>query len=375
MTVHWNTTHVDSRAKESNILKIVDDIIVGKTKAARRLKHLITIVATSSAPVMILGETGTGKELVAEAVHSASGRKGAFISINCAAIPTELLESELFGYEKGAFTGADKQRLGRFEMAQGGTLFLDEIGDMPLALQSKLLRALETRKIQRVGGGKDIAVDFRLVTATHRDLEKRVEAGEFRADLYYRMNVFPVDVPSLAERTQDIPLLIEHLIKMHLTTDPHAVAPILDDSALKALAAHDWPGNVRELRNIVERAMVIFPGGVVTGANVRDNLLSMRVPDFTGFEEADCLWENTSDLGGDTQAPMFATGIPSAEDYRDWFNHRDGVDLRRMLQDIEAVMIESSLKMHKGLVTHASEALGLRRTTLVEKMKKLGIER
>lgn len=375
MTVHWNTAEVTPKVQAPNILKMVDDIIIGKTKPVTRMKHLITLVATSAAPVMIRGETGTGKELVAEALHAASGRKGSFVSVNCAAIPAELLESELFGYEKGAFTGADKLRKGRFEMAEGGTLFLDEIGDMPLALQSKLLRALESRKIQRIGGGKDIPVDFRLVTATHRDLEKRVEEGEFRADLFFRMNVFPIDVPNLSERAQDIPLIIEHLFEQQKKVDRLAILPAFDASGMKALASHSWPGNVRELRNIIERAMILFPGATINGTQVRENLLSMRIPEFTNVEEAECLWEATSELGGDLPEAAFVGGLPTAEDYREWFAYRDQADLRRLLQDIEIVMIEAALKQSEGQVSKAADALGLRRTTLVEKTKKLGIDR
>ena len=180
-------------------MRAIDEIILGNSLTVKEMKKLIEMVSKSNTTVLIQGETGTGKELVAEALHVASGRKGDNISVNCAAIPSELLESELFGHEKGAFTGADRARAGRFEQADNGTIFLDEIGDMPLPLQSKLLRVLESRKIQRVGSNKEIKVDFRLVCATHQNLDKKVEKGEFRADLFYRINVFPIEVPTLPQ--------------------------------------------------------------------------------------------------------------------------------------------------------------------------------
>ena len=193
-------------------MQAIEEIILGNSLVIKEMKKLIEMVSSSNTTVLIQGETGTGKELVAEALHVASGRKGNNISVNCAAIPSELLESELFGHEKGAFTGADRARPGRFEQANDGTIFLDEIGDMPLPLQSKLLRVLESRKIQRVGSSKEVDVNFRLVCATHQDLDKKVEKGEFRADLFYRINVFPIEVPTLSARTVDVPLLILSLI-------------------------------------------------------------------------------------------------------------------------------------------------------------------
>ena len=192
----------------------INKLIIGKSKSVLELKLLINKVADSESTVLVLGETGTGKELVAEAIHKTSKRKGQFVPVNCAAIPSELLESELFGHEKGAFTGADKARAGRFEMSSNGTLFLDEIGDIPLPLQAKLLRALESKKIQKVGGGKEIPLNLRMVCATHQNLEKKVNEGSFRADLFYRINVFPINVPTLAERVEDIPLLLEHLLSL-----------------------------------------------------------------------------------------------------------------------------------------------------------------
>jgi len=248
------------------------------------------------------------------------------------AIPSELLESELFGFERGAFTGADKMRVGRFEQSSGGTLFLDEIGDMPLALQAKLLRAIEEQTVRRLGGNKDIFLDLRIVCATHKDLSKMVESGEFRADLFYRLAVFPISVPSLSERLDDVPILLKSFAEEYSARNPKMAAPVFSDTALAILKKHEWPGNIRELRNVIERAFVMFAGQEVMAEHVKDNLLRLRIPDSLLIDD-------------------------------------------RYLRDIEVVFIESALEANDMLVSRASDALGLRRTTLIEKMKKFGIER
>ena len=259
-------------------MQAIEEIILGNSLVINEMKKLIEMVSSSNTTVLIQGETGTGKELVAEALHIASGRQGNNISVNCAAIPSELLESERFGHEKGAFTGADRTRPGRFEQANNGTIFLDEIGDMPLPLQSKLLRVLESRKIQRVGSSKEVDVNFRLVCATHQDLDKKVEKGEFRADLFYRINVFPIDVPTLAARKVDVPILIQGIIeKMKFSGQDIKVN--FSEDALKVLSNYSWPGNVRELRNVIERASVLFNDRSVSGDNVKENLLRLKVPE------------------------------------------------------------------------------------------------
>lgn len=351
----------------------IDDIIVGQSASVKELKKLIDVVAPSPTSVLVLGETGSGKELVARAVHAASGRSGKLISVNCAAIPGELLESELFGHEKGSFTGADKAREGRIELAKGGTLFLDEIGDMPLPLQSKLLRVLESRTVQRVGGNSEIEVDFRLVCATHQNMQARVDDGSFRADLFYRINVFPVQVPTLAERHVDIPLIADAILGQ-LAEIGGSEAPSLDDTALTELSRYPWPGNVRELRNVLERAMVMFPAQTVSGDQVRENLLRMKAPSHT--EEMDALWEASQGLSGiDLVQEGAEPPLPHPTHYADWFSYFDSIDMRRHLRDIEVVLIEAALAHSDGMVSQAAESLKLRRTTLIEKMKKLMIER
>ena len=356
---------------------MIDDLIVGVSSSSKELKRLIKMVAKTATTVLVLGETGTGKELVAKALHNESNRKGGLISVNCAAIPSELLESELFGHEKGSFTGADKPRAGRFEQAAGGTLFLDEIGDMPISLQSKLLRALEDKSIQRVGGSKTIKIDFRLVCATHQDLNLKVDKGDFRADLFYRINVFPIDVPRLSERAVDIPLILRKIIEDFGSSGelPNNF-PTFDDTALLALQKYSWPGNVRELKNLIERACVLFSGRAINSENVKHNLLKIKAPDHN--EESTALWDAAADLVGiptDQPQEPSAAPLPHPDHYKDWFLYFDNIDLRRHLQDIEIVLIEAALDNSTGQVSRASGMLKLRRTTLIEKMKKLAIEK
>ncbi len=356
---------------------MIDDLIVGVSSTSKELKRLIKMVAKTTTTVLVLGETGTGKELVAKALHLESNRKGGLISVNCAAIPSELLESELFGHEKGSFTGADKPRAGRFEQAAGGTLFLDEIGDMPISLQSKLLRALEDKSIQRVGGNKTIKIDFRLVCATHQELSVKVDKGDFRADLFYRINVFPIDVPRLSERAVDIPLILRKILENFESSGelPNNF-PTFDDTALNALQKYSWPGNVRELKNLIERACVLFSGRSINSEHVKHNLLKIKAPDHT--EESTALWDAAADLVGissDSQEESPTTPLPHPDHYKDWFLYFDNIDLRRHLQDIEIVLIEAALENSTGQVSQASGMLKLRRTTLIEKMKKLAIEK
>ena len=242
--------------------------MVGQSAALEEIRGIIAKVAPTDARVMITGQNGTGKEVVARRIHAQSERKsGPFVEVNCAAIPGELIESELFGHEKGAFTSAVKQRKGRFEQAQGGTLFLDEIGDMALPAQAKMLRALQERVIQRVGGDKNIKVDVRVLAATNKDLAEEIREGRFREDLFHRLNVIPIHVPSLAERSEDVPLLVEHFLS-GVAADLGVKAPTFEDAALTALSKAPWTGNIRELRNAVER-LVILCGEEVTEADVK----------------------------------------------------------------------------------------------------------
>src|SRR6266481_970801 len=231
--------------------------IVGASLALQRVLQLVRTVAPTDAVVLILGETGTGKELIANLIHTLSSRRDRpFVKFNCAAIPAGLLESELFGHERGAFTGAIARRIGRFERAHGGTLLLDEVGDLPLDLQPKLLRVLEEQQFERVGSAHTIRSDVRIVAATNRPLEELVDAGEFRADLYYRLNVFPIDLPALRERPEDIPLLVRHFVAQHARDVGRRIDTISDDT-MEKLVRHPWPGNVRELHHVIHRAVIL----------------------------------------------------------------------------------------------------------------------
>ena len=350
----------------------IDDIIIGKSVAIEEVKNLVQAVAKTSTTVLVQGETGTGKEVISKAIHELSGRKGKLISVNCAAIPSELLESELFGHEKGSFTGAEKTRLGRFEQSNEGTLFLDEIGDMPIPLQSKLLRALEQRVIQRVGGNEEIEIDFRLVCATHQNIQTKIDEGLFRSDLFYRINVFPVQIPSLSERVVDIPDLVKEISRQ---TDSISM-PNFDETGLSELSRYPWPGNVRELRNVIERASVLFQGSKITSKHVRENLLRLKVPNRD--EEQSLLWDATADLltiDEIQDIPETEKPIPHPSHYKDWFSYFETIDLRRHLRDVEVVLIEAALEKTGGGVSQAATSLKLRRTTLIEKMKKLMIKK
>jgi len=238
--------------------------IVGESSALREVLRLVDLVAETDATTLITGETGTGKELVARAIHESSRRRGGpLVCVNCAALPATLVASELFGHERGAFTGALQRKLGRFELAQGGTIFLDEIGELPHDTQVALLRVTQERVIDRVGGGRAVPIDVRIISATNRDLEEAVARGAFRADLLYRLNVVPLVVPALRDRREDIPLLVEHFLERYARSCGKAIERISDDT-LELLRSYDWPGNVRELQNIVERAVVLAQGGVLS---------------------------------------------------------------------------------------------------------------
>ena len=353
----------------------IDEMITGNSDVTKSMKQLIAMVSQSNSTALILGETGTGKDIVAQSIHKFSNRTGPFVTVNCAAIPAELLESELFGHEKGSFTGADKLRKGRFEQSNNGSLFLDEIGDMPLPLQAKLLRAIENRSIQRVGGSDDIKINLRLICATHRNLEKKVESGEFRADLFFRINVLPIIVPSLAERRSDIPDLVMKLLDLIDVNKKNK--PIFTLDAITSFTKHNWPGNIRELKNVIERASILFPGKEVTSTNVFENLLRLKVP--TVAEEQNAIWEMTADLSGIqelddiSQSHLPQDALPHPKNYKNWFTFYDEIDLRRHLQDVEIILIESALEKTNGKTSLAADLLKLRRTTLIEKMKKYSI--
>ncbi len=340
--------------------------LVGKGMAMQEVRRLIGQVADKDANVLILGESGTGKEVVARAIHELSPRaEGPFVPVNCGAIPGELLESELFGHEKGAFTGAISARRGRFELAEGGTLFLDEIGDMPMPMQVKLLRVLQERLFERVGGSKPIKADVRVIAATHRNLEQMIIEQTFREDLYYRLNVFPIETPPLRDRADDIPLLLQELLNRH--GGEHKAWLRFTQRAMESLMLHAWPGNVRELSNLVERLLILFPNRIV---DIKDLPVKYRYGSEVWQEEGpvnewaerDALIDVLSESAPAIEEPLhdpFAQALPE-----------DGVNLKEMLAELEMEMIRQALEMQEGVVARAADMLGMRRTTLVEKMKK-----
>jgi sigma-54 specific flagellar transcriptional regulator A len=354
----------------------LDKKIIGQSPAAIQLKKMIALIAPSDAPAIIFGATGSGKELVAEALHEESRRKGRFVTVNCAAIPKELIEAEIFGFEKGAFTGAVKSSIGKFEQAQKGTLFLDEIGDMPADLQTKLLRVLENSVISKVGSSAEIKLDVRIICATHKNLNEMVASKKFREDLLFRLNVFPIDVPTLSERHEDIPEIIEHFIQTKSAKKGSDARPIFEDSALNALQNYDWPGNIREVRNIVERALVFFPKAKISDQDVKKYLLKVDSEIVVRAAEQDAIWSELDELGKKIQPQkehLADSDPPSPKDFANWFDKNNSVDLRSLLRDIEIVLIEAAMDRNAGNTSEAAKDLKLIRTTLIEKIRKYGI--
>lgn len=351
------------------------DGLVGETQAVKDVRFLIEQVAKTDANVLILGESGTGKEVVARNVHLLSKRNtGPFVPVNCGAIPAELLESELFGHEKGAFTGAISARKGRFELAQGGTLFLDEIGDMPLQMQVKLLRVLQERSYERVGGTKAIQADVRVIAATHRNLENMIEAGTFREDLYYRLNVFPIDNPSLSERADDIPLLLKEL--MRRVNEQTGSTAKFTERAIQSLKEHPWPGNIRELANLVERMVIMFPDKVVDVSDLPNKYRYIEVDAYEPEYPEELLEKDAfndifstgfSDYDNEVGTELSTVNMGLLPD--------DGIELKEYLAELEISLITQALERFDYVVARAAEILGVRRTTLVEKMKKYNLSR
>ncbi|MBT6207662.1 MAG: sigma-54-dependent Fis family transcriptional regulator [Francisellaceae bacterium] len=321
--------------------------IIGNSEAIVELKEKIKQIANAKATILITGESGTGKELVAKMLHSESKRITAnFVPINCGAIPTELLESELFGHEKGAFTGAVSARIGRFELANQGTLFLDEISEMPLFMQVKLLRVLQEQVLERLGSTKSVNINVRIIAATNKDLDSLVEDGTFREDLFYRLNVVPLNIVPLRERLEDLPLLIEHFQNQIEDYDGGKVK--FTDSAYDAMVNYSWPGNVRELYNIVERVTVLYPKQDITIAQIPQKIK----------------------IGGG----IAKTSTLSQKIITNPYELGDNFSLKDKICEIESTYIKKALAENNGVVAQAANALGIRRTTLVEKLKKLNIE-
>lgn len=332
--------------------------LVGTSREIQNVREMMAQVAEKDVSVLITGESGTGKEVVARNLHYNSPRRDKpFVPVNCGAIPAELLESELFGHEKGAFTGAINSRAGRFELAEGGTLFLDEIGDMPLNMQVKILRVLQERCYERVGSNKTQSVDVRVIAATHRNLDTMIIDNTFREDLYYRLNVFPIELPSLKERSEDIPLLINELVTRMENEQRGSIR--FNSAAIMSLCQHEWSGNVRELANLVERMAIIHPYGVI------------------GVQDLPAKYRHV-----DVSAEDFAPATPVAHASTGYVNMNDnpllpdqGIDLREYITNLEMSLIQQALNDCGGVVARAADKLCIRRTTLVEKMRKYELQR
>lgn len=335
--------------------------LVGTSRAIQSVRQMMKQVADTEATVLILGDSGTGKEVVARNLHYHSRRKDApFVPVNCGAIPAELLESELFGHEKGAFTGAITSRAGRFELAAGGTLFLDEIGDMPMNIQVKLLRVLQERTFERVGSNKPQQADVRVIAATHKNLEEMIARGEFREDLFYRLHVFPIEMPPLRERIEDLPLLLNELITRLEKEKRGSIR--FSSAAIMSLCKHPWPGNVRELANLVERMAIMHPHGVI---GVGELPRKFRYVDDDNEDLRQLQQEQDDNAWRPPLAGLSrSVGLPP-----------EGLDLREHLAELEQSLIQQALDDANFVVARAAERLRIRRTTLVEKMRKYGMSR
>jgi sigma-54 specific flagellar transcriptional regulator A len=353
----YDLTRGRDQRREINLFRS----LVGSSRNVQTVREMMAQVADKEVTVLITGESGTGKEVVARNLHYNSHRRHKpFVPVNCGAIPAELIESELFGHEKGAFTGAITSRAGRFEMAEGGTLFLDEIGDLPLNMQVKLLRVLQERTFERVGGSKTYSADVRVIAATHRNLEDMIEKGDFREDLFYRLNVFPIEMPALRERHEDIPLLLNELVSRLENEKRGSIR--FNSGAIMSLVQHDWPGNVREMANLVERLVIMHPYGVI------------------GVQELPLKYRHVDDVDEDV---LPSSVMESAEDSRSIVMNEqsaallpvNGLDLKEYLTDLEKSLIQQALDDAQGVVARAAEKLHIRRTTLVEKMRKYDINR
>jgi sigma-54 specific flagellar transcriptional regulator A len=330
--------------------------LVGCSAGMAAVRESMGKVAGRDVTVLILGESGTGKEIVARALHRASHRaEGPFVPLNCGAIPSELLESELFGHERGAFTGALSSKPGRFEMAHGGTLFLDEIGELPMSMQVKLLRVLQERCFERVGGSTTIKCNVRIIAATHRDLDEMIRVGEFREDLFYRLNVFPIVLPALRERSDDVAALVTQLSAD--VEGRQGVAVRFDDKALAALERYSWPGNVRELANLIERMAIAHAPGIVGFDELPPKITAGSETPASADEQSLVRTESLIDPDRPPSLPV------------------NGIDLKDYLNRLERSLIRQALDDTDSVVARAADRLHIRRTTLVEKMRKYGLQR
>lgn len=346
------------------------DQIIGSTAEMREIYRLIQKISVQDVTVLILGESGTGKEMVASAIHRHSKRRnGPFVPINCAAIPATLLESELFGHERGSFTGAHAQKLGKFEQAHGGTIFLDEIGDMDALLQAKMLRVLQDHQFQRVGGNRNVQVDVRIIAATNKDLAQEASKGNFREDLYFRLNVIPIYLPPLRKRTADVPLLIEHFVRKANAQYGKSILGISPD-VMDRLLSYDWPGNVRELENVITRSVILSHGSLITANDLPIGFSSSGIEPTGAF---DGMVHSAIDLFPGNEE---SRGISPVGELMKKIE--DGLSLQDVLDNelglIEKQMLLAALERHRWKRGQTATYLGVSRRNLLRKMQKLGIE-
>ncbi len=365
---------------------------VGESDAIKAIRNLLPVVAASNSTVLITGESGTGKEIVARSLHELSPRCGAnFVPINCAAIPKDLIESELFGHKKGAFTGAVTDRVGRFELAHNGSIFLDEIGDLPLELQVKLLRVLQERVVDPVGGTRPVAVDVRVIAATHRDLEAEIAAGRFREDLYYRLNVLPLNTPPLRERSEDVPTLLTFFAKHHAAAGEAPISFASD--FMEALKSYSWPGNVRELSNLIDRFSTLFAGQKLELRNFASSLLPKGLAALKAVSDQNpslpLEFEESAVLLGNQDNPHSGGIFEETEEDEPALHNEvehmtflseglpvlppEGLSLKHRLAEIERDLIAQALSRTKGNVSQTARILNVQRTTLIEKIQKFGL--
>ncbi len=352
--------------------KFLESLIAGSSEKMKEVRRHIELAAPYPVNVLAVGPTGSGKELIAKGIHKLSGRSGKFVAVNSAAIPAELLEAELFGYEKGSFTGADKGRKGKVEEAAGGTLFLDEIGDMPFSLQAKLLRVLETKTVQKIGSEKLLPVDFRLVCATHADIGSLARRGKFRADLLYRIAVYTIENPPLSERTEDIEELIKILSIKLKKTEKKIIPAKFDKEAIGFLCSYDWPGNIRELANFLQKCSVLYSGKLLTLQQVRP-----LMPNFTNAlsnsDEQATLWDAAKSTN-DRQLslgtfPPFEDKQNILSEYSNIFENNQPISLKKFLENIEGTLIQAALRETEGSIDQAAARLGVDVPILLDKMK------
>ncbi|MEH6756235.1 MAG: sigma-54 dependent transcriptional regulator [Parasphingorhabdus sp.] len=363
----------------ANLETLLASKLIGSSPKMQQLRMLVKFAGRCNSSIMITGPSGSGKEVVAEAIHSISQRTASpNITVNCGALPEQLIESELFGHEKGSFTGAFNKHVGLFEQSNNGTIFLDEIGDMPLNMQVKLLRVLESRIVNRVGGSQNIPIDVRVIAATHKNLGAAIQGGSFREDLFYRLCVVPIEVPALNERTEDIPALVEHFLNNQSDSNP---PPIFTAEAFTALQSYNWPGNVRELRNVVERATVFFSGEQVHAHDIATLVKSEIAPVIQGelaaptpafqpdhLDTRSQFIENASRSGDDM---AFAQKSPFIEPART----NNVIDLNAHLKNEERRIIMQALETSHGVVSKAARSINIKRTTFIDKMRKHSIDK